>query len=69
MSHRKKKIKGRDISLFMKCPKKYAFEKIRENWRKQAEIYLKIFPNATKAIIVDEKGNILEEVTRTEKPS
>jgi len=57
-----KRIRSRDIIEYMKCPKKAVLNKITEAWIEQAKLYLKLFPQAKKVLIVDEEGNVLEEV-------
>lgn len=36
----------------------------KEAWRKMAKRYLWLIPEATKVIIVDQEGNVIEEITK-----
>lgn len=59
-----KRLHARDIREYMICPKKSYYNKMKESWTEQAKLYLRIFSEAEKVLIVDKNGNILEEVKR-----
>jgi len=59
-----KRIKSTDISEYMKCPKKAVLNKITEAWIEQAKLYLRLFPEAEKVLIVNKDGKVLEEVKK-----
>ena len=59
-----KSIKSSDVIEYIGCPRKAYFNRIKNAFVEQAKLYLRIFQNANKLIIVDKDGNILGEIEK-----